>query len=99
MIRGRPPASHSSAKLADRARVDALRSLLAGFMPAILASGVVRAALKAQGQHDDACSAERFADVVSHCRVGLSLFVAPARLPELMLALADLLVQHEQGAA
>jgi len=68
-------------------------------MPAILASGVVRAALKAQGQHDDACGAERFADVVSHCRVGLSLFVAPARLPELMLALADLIEQHEQGAA
>lgn len=80
-------------------RVERLRSVLATYMAPIIATGVVKAALKNLSLREEECVGERFEQLVGHCRTGLSLFVKGDRLPELMLALADLIEQHDDEPA
>lgn len=85
-----PPHTGLDTAISNRARVGRLRAELGRHMSAMVATGTVNAALGAAGITEEQCSPEQFWGLVSRCRAGLALFVAPDRLPPLMLALAEL---------
>lgn len=80
-----------------RERVERLRATLSAYMAPIIATGVVKAALKNLSLAEEDCVGEKFEHLVGHCRTGLSLFVKHDRLPHLMLALAELIEQDDDA--
>ena len=88
-------ASHSRLRAAPIAsvggRYERMREVLLVYLSPILLDSVLERALKARGLTAATLTEAELGEVASDIMVGLRLFVDDARLPQLMLQLADVL--------
>ena len=68
-----------------------VREILLGYLSPILVDSVLEKAMRSRNLTPRTLSASALAEVTSDIMVGLRLFVAADRLPQLMLELADVL--------
>ncbi len=71
-------------------RVERLLAVLERYVARLSAAAVVKASIARLGYTGAALSADQLERLVAETMIGLRLFCAPARLPDLMLELAEL---------
>jgi hypothetical protein len=76
-------------------RFGLMREVLLNYLSPILVDSVLTRALKARRLNATSLTSAQLAEVASDIMVGLRLFVPEARLPTLMLELAELLEAPE----
>jgi len=77
-------------------RCQQLRQVLTRYLSPILVDSVLERALNARGLTQSNLSGADLAELTSDMMLGLRLFVADSRLPELMLELAEILEGDER---
>jgi hypothetical protein len=87
-LRAAAPASSSGE---HAIRYGVMREVLLGYLSPILVDSVLERALRARGLSPAAMSEADVGELASDIMVGLRLFVDEARLPQLMLELAEVL--------
>lgn len=70
-----------------------VREILLGYLSPILVDSVLDKAMRSRNLVPSTLSASALADITGDIMVGLRLFVAAERLPQLMLELAEVLEQ------
>jgi hypothetical protein len=75
-------------------RYESMREVLLGYLSPILVDSVLERALAARQVQPSMLTEAQLSELASDIMVGLRLFVEEQRLPELMLALADVLGGH-----
>lgn len=70
-----------------------VREILLGYLSPILVDSVLDKAMRSRNLVPSTLSASALADITGDIMVGLRLFVAAQRLPQLMLDLAEVLEQ------
>ncbi|MCC6646312.1 MAG: hypothetical protein IT374_12170 [Polyangiaceae bacterium] len=71
-------------------RVERLLAVLERYVARLSAAAVVKASMARLGYVDAELSPDQLERLVAETMIGLRLFCAPTRLPDLMLELADL---------